>query len=111
MMLAVAALFLLSEGEAANPATAQWALRRAETARFQLAVTLCGDVGRAADYRRLQAEQQSLEKRFKTAFGRDAIDWLTVDDRGDCDRPDAFRRTVIGYRQALADARDALGGE
>jgi hypothetical protein len=110
-MLPAAALLFASADDAAVATKAQWALRRAETARFNLAVTVCGDAGRAADYRRLEAEQRGLEQRFRKTFGRFAIEEIVMDDRGDCQDPGSFRRYVTAYGRALGDAQDALGME
>jgi len=110
MMLA-AALLLVDDAKPVAKAMAQQAIRRAERFRFDLAVTLCGDAGRGADYRHLEAEQRILERRFRAMFGRSPIDEIVMDDRGDCEKPGAFRQTVSAYRLALADARDAMGKE
>jgi len=110
-MLPVAALLFASAGDAVVATRAQWALRRAETARFNLAVTICGDAGQAADYRRLEAMQRELEQRFHKKFGRFAINEIVMDDRGDCQNPGGFRRYVAAYGSALGDAQDALGVE
>jgi hypothetical protein len=86
-------------------------LRNAERARFATAVTLCENAGYGAEFKRLATEQGQLERVFREKTGRSAITDIVVDDRGDCETPDGFRRWIGRYQQALDDARDAMGME
>jgi hypothetical protein len=113
MMLVPAALFLAANASAgsADNVRAETLLRSAEDARFAAAVTLCGDAGRGAQFRRLAAEQRRLERAFREKAGRWAITDIVMDDRGDCQSPDSFRRQINRYQLAVDDARDAMGME
>ena len=113
MILVPAALFLAANA-AAGPTDiirAETFLRSAETARFETSVTLCGDAGRGAQFKHLAGEQRQLERAFREKSGRFAITDIVMDDRGDCQSPDDFRRGIDKYQQALDNARDAMGGE
>lgn len=102
-MFAAIILALVQVAGAPNASEVRLAQVMADTAdaRHELGRTLCNDATRTSQAddadRRFERMQQAFERRFRHRWTRIGMD----EERGACDLPSAFGRTLADYENAI----------